>query len=358
MNKRQASTPAPKAAPAVTSAVIDVGLDIGFGVVKLIVGGLDPILLPSVAGHAREIKFRPEDMAKRYPGDQLTDQDGDWFIGNLAQSQLPPGELLRLRGRTADKDTQGNAFRVRLAKAALGKAFGTRCKPGDVLHIRIATGLPVDHMRGAAGLKQALIGQHAIKTDGADFVANITEVMVMPQPYGTIYSQMLTASGTANPCHTATRTGVVDIGTYTVDVTLDDDGEYIDALSGSVEAGVSTAQERIAALLEAEYSEKPSYRDVERTLRTHCFKAFGKEVDYTAEVTEALEPLRSATLNLLAERWRGATSIDVIYVSGGGAELVFDAIKAAYPQAVLVADAQLANARGYLYYAATTARAA
>lgn len=337
-----------------TSGVIDVGLDIGYGVVKLVTHGLDPILFPSVMGHAREeVKFREDDLSKRYPGDQLADNDGHWYIGRLALSQLLPGALLRLRGRTAEKDALGNAFRVRLAKVALGKAFGDRCKVGDVIHVRLATGLPVDHMRGAKALKESLIGQHVISSDVANFVVNIVEVMVMPQPYGTIYSQMLLVDGKANPCHTATRTGVCDVGTYTVDLALDDDGEFIDVMSGSVESGIATAQEMITAVLDAKHNEKPSFRDVENTLRTGCFRAHGIYEDYSTQVIAALEPLRSAVLNLLSEKWRTAVSIDVIYVSGGGAEVVFEAINSAYPQAVLVKDAQLANARGYLNYAAT-----
>lgn len=70
----------------------------------------------------------------------------------------------------------------------------------------------------------------------------------MPQPYGTIYSRTLTPAGDLNPAHTFMRTGVCDVGTYTVDVALDDDGEYIISESGSVESGVFTAQERIAEI--------------------------------------------------------------------------------------------------------------
>src|SRR5690606_39593788 len=64
--------------------------------------------------------FRSEALAAKYPGDQLTDEDGStWFVGDLALAQLPPGELLRLRGRTANEKTMGNTFRLRLAKAAI-----------------------------------------------------------------------------------------------------------------------------------------------------------------------------------------------------------------------------------------------
>jgi hypothetical protein len=101
-------------------SVVTVGLDIGYGVVKAITDS-QVITFPSVMGHAREIKFQQEEITTRYPGDQIIDDEGEWFVGELALSQLPPGELLRLRGRTANENTMGNAFRLRLAKVAIGK---------------------------------------------------------------------------------------------------------------------------------------------------------------------------------------------------------------------------------------------
>lgn len=346
MTKPRLTTPA---RPNDASALLTLGLDIGYGVTKVVMPTA-AIAFPSVAGHAREIRFQRDDIRQRHPGDQLTDGDGSWFIGELALAQLPPGELLRLRGRTANEHTMGNAFRLRLAKAAIGKLM-----PGvfgrDILHLRLSTGLPVDHMRDAADLKAALLGQHLIQTDAAEVIANIVEVMVMPQPYGSAYAMMLTETGAINPRHTSMRTGVVDVGTYTVDLILDDDGEFVDADSGSVESGVYTAHERIAAMLERDFREKIPPKIVEHVLRTGAFTANGQPVDYRHEVEEALGPLRSATLNLLSEKWQRGTTVDVIYLSGGGAELVFDQVVDAYPQTRLVPDAQMANARGYLHYA-------
>jgi actin-like protein/actin family MreB-like protein len=324
-------------------------LDIGYGVVKAITDDA-AITFPSVAGQAREIKFQQEFIANKYPSDHITDDDGDWFIGELALKHLPPGELLRLRGRTANEETMGNAFRVRLAKVAIGKLVRGE-GDGDVVHVCLASGLPVDHMRDAQALKDALIGQHLIKTDEVEIVANITDVMVMPQAYGAIYSQMLNERGELNINHTYMRTGVCDVGTYTVDIALDDDGEFISAQSGSVESGVYTAQERIASMLERDYREKMPYKIIEQVLKTGIFTARGKTIDYSHEVEEALSPLRSATLNLLSEKWQRGTTVDVIYLSGGGAELVYEQVVEAYPQTMLVAHAQMANARGYLYYA-------
>ncbi len=340
--------------PALPGSTVTMGLDIGYGVVKAVTAD-QVVMFPSVMGHAREIKFQQEDIARRHPGDQMTDEDGDWFVGDLALAQLPPGELLRLRGRTANESTMGNAFRLRLAKVAIGKVMQGMWNR-DIVHIRIATGLPTDHMRDAAQLKASLIGQHLIKTDTAELIANVSEVMVMPQPYGTIYANTLNEAGEINRQHTYRRTGVCDVGTYTVDLALDDEGEFVDAESGSVESGVYTAQERIAAALERDYREKMPFKIVEEVLRTGIFHANGQPVDYGEIVEEALAPLRSATLNLMSEKWQRGTTVDVVYLSGGGAELVVEDVREAYPQTALVSGAQLANARGYLNYARFIAR--
>jgi hypothetical protein len=340
--------------PTLPGSAMTMGLDIGYGVVKAVTTE-QVVMFPSVMGHAREIKFQQEEIAGRHPGDQITDEDGDWFVGDLALAQLPPGELLRLRGRTANENTMGNAFRLRLAKVAIGKLMQGQWNR-DIVHLRLAGGLPTDHMRDAAELKSILLGQHVIQTDTADIIANVTEVMIMPQPYGTIYAATLTATGEINRQHTYRRTGVCDVGTYTVDLALDDEGEFVDAESGSVESGVYTAQERIAAALERDYREKMPFKIVEEVLRTGIFHANGQPVAYHELVEEALAPLRSATLNLMSEKWQRGTTVDVIYLSGGGAELVWDDVHAAYPQAQLVTDAQLANARGYLNYARFVSR--
>ena len=334
--------------------MLTVGLDIGYGVVKAVTDHA-AIAFPSVMGHAHEIKFQQEMIQQKYPGDQIIDDEGEWFVGDLAMAQIPAGELLRLRGRTANEKRMGNAFRLRLAKVAIGKLVqGVWGR--DVVHLSLAVGLPVDHMRDADELKEALRGQHLIQTDVSEAIANVTDVMVMPQPYGGIYSQMLTPGGELNVHHTYMRTGVVDVGTYTVDIALDDDGEFISSESGSVEGGVYTAQERISAMLERNYREKMPYKIVEQVLRNGIFTASGTPIDYRDEVEEALAPLRSATLGLMSEKWQRGTTVDVIYLSGGGAELVYEQVVEAYPQTKLVPHAQMANARGYLYYANFIAR--
>jgi len=330
-------------------AAFVLGLDIGFGVTK-VYDGRSSIMFPSVWGPRRVLKFQESEIKGRYPGDWIVDDDGEWFVGDLAASQLPTGAQRRLRGRTADDAALSNAARVRLAKVALGKLF-PNIQNGDVVQVRIATGLPVDHMRGTGDLKAALLGQHRISTDRADFVANVTDVMVMPQPYGTIYANTLLPTGRLNPHHVAKRTGVCDIGTYTIDVALDDDGEFIDAASGSTEAGMYMAQDMIATLYEQEYREKPSYKIISEAMTKGYLRIRGENENIEDDLESALDPVRQAAIELMTDKWGSGVSVDTIYCSGGGASRAFRAIGAAFKHAILMDNAQMANAIGYRNYA-------
>ncbi len=177
----------------------------------------------------------------------------------------------------------------------------------------------------------------------------------MPQPYGTLYSQQLLPNGALDPHYTAIRSAVVDVGRFTVDCALDDNGEYIDAMSGSLEGGVHIVQEKIAAALEADFRQKPTYEQIEHVLRTGYHQAFGEPQDYRAEVDKALKPLRDGTLSLMNRLWGSGMGIDAIWITGGGGQLVRDVVKKAFRQSKLVQDAQMSNAIGYRSYALSVA---
>lgn len=330
---------------------LTVGFDCGYGVTKLIAPDCDPVVFPSVAGIAKAVTWQADDLTAKYPGDLITDVDDSWIVGDRALKHVPDGQLLRLRGRTGDELSQGHAFRVRMFKAAMGKLLAGKTD-GDIVHVAIATGLPVKHMGSAPALKQALIRQHLIRSDSAEFVVNVASVMVMPQPYGTIYRLRFTEQGEINPTFTAQKVGVIDVGTYTIDSALDDEGEYIEARSGGIDdAGVTTAQDAIRASVDRDFGFTPDLRTIESVLRDQCIVIDGKNIDYTEQVSKALKPLKAAAMSLLGRTFGPGRDIHAIPVSGGGAALVIDDVQAAYSHAEQVEDSQLANAQGYLNYA-------
>ena len=152
---------------------ITIGLDLGYGVVKAFTP-TQAIAFPSVCGHARQMKFQAEDITARYPGDQIKDDEGSWFVGDLALSQLPPGELLRLRGRTANEATIGNVFRRRLAKVVIGKLLAgiTHIAP----HGRVSPGLVA-----VAEKAQVQFNESADRVDG---------VVVKPQGTQSLFGKL------------------------------------------------------------------------------------------------------------------------------------------------------------------------
>jgi hypothetical protein len=205
-----------------------VGLDVGYGNVKAVGPARNWVMFPSVCGRALIGRtFSNEELKRRYAGDQIADKSGRWFVGRLAMSQLGEGELTRLRGRSVDETTLGNEFRVRMATAAIGKLYPQR-RNKEVVPITIATGLPVDYYANdEEGLIKALEGELEIETDQTSMIAKVVDVVVMPQPYGGIYSEMFTEIGQHNAAYRGKMVAGVDGGMYTIDAVLDDNGEYM-----------------------------------------------------------------------------------------------------------------------------------
>lgn len=327
------------------------GIDVGYGNVKALRApstmgeSTSPVVFPSLYGLAHHLRFRAEKTFAKYPGDQLTDDVGSWWIGDLAKAELQENEVFGVYGRD-----DANEQRVRLAKAAIGKLMPGQ-KDGSIVHVKLATGLPVGHMDDAETFRSALTGEHLIKTDQTHFVAHIHEVSVMPQPVGAIYSQALTPDGRQNMSHRYERVGVIDVGQYTIDAAVDEMGEYKDRESGTAESGLHLAYEHIADLYQQRYNEMPTLKTIEQIMRSGCAQVFDKEVHFEDEVDRALAPTRAATLKLMSKLWKRGASLNIIFIVGGGGIPVEEQVTAEYEHAHLLHDSQLAIAQGYLNYA-------
>ena len=102
--------------------LLTIGLDIGYGVTKVVTAE-QVITFPSICGHAREIKFRADELSARYPGDQIVDEDGRWFVGDLALNQLPPGGNFVCEDGQPMKLTLGMSFGRGWPKLPLAKCY-------------------------------------------------------------------------------------------------------------------------------------------------------------------------------------------------------------------------------------------
>lgn len=328
-----------------------ISIDFGYGYTKATRGN-KVIIFPSVLARAHDIRYKKDEISSKHPGFWITDGDEEWFVGELALQQAKPAHQKQLQGR--DNNTEDNTqFRVRLMLSALAQLYPDY-KNGGRVRIILATGLPVDHLADAPALEAALSVRRPVDANNTGFELEVVETIIMPQPYGTMYGQMFTATGELNKSQAVSRAAVIDIGRFTIDAILDEDGDYIDAESGSEEAGIFIVQEALAAKYEAKFGTKATRQQIDELLRSGKLNISGEVEDFSDWVEAAIKPVVDATLSLMGRLWDKALDIQRIYVTGGGGILIFKYIKAKYKQAVLVENPQTANALGYRNYALYT----
>lgn len=328
-----------------------ISIDFGYGYTKATRGD-KTIIFPSVLARAHDIRYQKDDISAKHPGFWITDDQEEWFVGELALQQAKPAHQKQLQGRDGNTD-ENTQFRVRLMLSSLAQLFPDY-KNGGRIRIILATGLPVDHLGDAPALEAALKVQRPVDANNTGFELEVVETIIMPQPYGTMYAQMIDSAGEMDARLGVSRSAVVDIGRFTIDAILDEDGDYIDAESGSEEAGIFIVQEALAAKYEAKYGTKATRQQLDELLRSGKLNISGEVEDFSDWVAAALKPVVDATLSLMGRLWDKGLDIQRIYVTGGGGVLIFKYIKAKYKQAVLVDNPQMANAIGYRNYAQYT----
>lgn len=336
-------------------AIMFVGIDVGYGKTKGLAWGFKPIVsMPTIYGYERDLGYEMEKIAAEHEGDFITTDDGEFFVGELAAKYLAESEQFTLRGRT-----NANAVRRLMILATLAKMLtGVKREEGEApIRVRLATGLPVEHMKDASDLKKALVGRFPIMTDQARIEVEIEYVSVMPQPTGTIQAYCLLPDGNENPRYVYKKIAVIDNGQWSVDISTEEDGTHIQAESGGRSSGFYLAYERVAERYKAQFDETPSQRLIESILMNGGrFNAFGSPVDWCEETANDLRPMRDATLNLAREKLGRAVQHDLILNVGGPAPLVKEIIAKEYKHAIMPPLPQITNALGYLHYAAFAAQ--
>lgn len=328
-------------------ATLVIGLDVGYGLVKALAWGFDPVKFRTVYGHERDLGYQKIEIMQKHPGESISTDDGDFFVGDLAAQHLPVAEQFTLAGRD-----DANDIRRLMMLVVLGKMFPDLYRD-EPIRVRVVTGLPVKHMRGANQLKLALMSKRElVHTDHCKFPVEIEAVSVMPQPKATLTAFSMNPDGSENPYWTFHKAAVIDNGHLTVDIATELDGDFVEAESGTVETGMSTAYKRLTDLYNDAFGEFPSQRMIEKILTGGGKFKIGRDEqqDWSTEVEEVLRPMRAATINLCRETLGKATEHEFIANIGGPAPAVHSLIAREYKGTIMPQFAQTTNALGYLHY--------
>lgn len=178
------------------------------------------------------------------------------------------------------------------------------------------------------------------------------EVRVLPQSLGPFHQMMFTVDGKENASVNADQSNwaVIEVGQYTTDYAMLLQGRPVENAFGSCD-GMRIAAEQLQRSLR---QDQLNLDMVEATnaLRTKQVKNFGNLVDVSSQVADAVVPLAQTIVNKSNQLIGGkARELDGVLVAGGGAPLVFPALKKVWPHAQLTDNSRFAVADGFCRFA-------
>ncbi len=327
-----------------------IGLDIGFGYTKA-TNGKRFVVFKSVYGEAADMQFREQLMADAQGEDHLhVELEGkSLFVGELAERQSVERFL------TLDQTQFVADFTKVLALTPLSLMV-ERQDP-----VKIVAGLPISHYRRhRKELVGILKGQHPVtvvdrKGERTETVVRITDVRVVPQPFGSVLNLMLSDIGEVRDRRFLTeKIGVIDVGFRTTDYTIADGTRYSERGSRTADTGISRAFATIAAKLQESSSVNIELYRLFEAVEQGGIKIHGKRYDLKLIKEHAFTQLAAAIATEANRLWASDWDIDRIMISGGGGAVLAPYLQPLIKGEIMPVDPgrdfRLNNVRGYLKY--------
>ncbi len=327
-----------------------IGLDIGFGYTKA-TNGKRFIVFKSVYGEAADMQFREQLLADAQSEEHLQiELDGQsLFVGELAERQS--GE----RFFTLDQNQFIADFTKVLALTPLSQMV-ERQDP-----VKVVAGLPISHYRRhRKELIEILTGQHPVTVvdrQGArtETVVRITDVRVVPQPFGAVLNLMLSDIGEVRDRRFMTeKIGVIDVGFRTTDYTIADSTRYSERGSRTADTGISRAFATIASKLQESSGVNIELYRLFEAVEQGSVKIHGKRYDLKLIKEHAFTQLASAIATEANRLWASDWDIDRVMISGGGGAVLAPYLQPLIKGEIIPVDQgrdfRLNNVRGYLKY--------
>jgi plasmid segregation protein ParM len=325
--------------------IIIIGNDIGYGYDKLLarIVGQDAVrktTLPSLIGPAIDIRYHSDLIGHGLPTAIRTNGKA-WYYGDDARMQSP--FTLSPRARSRDPETMRILMLAAMTRA--GVTDGT---------VRMVTGLPVEWYSDRHDLTQALRGIHNYHIDDTPHRIEVANLLVVPQPFGSFVTVITDPDGVLVDQNNLARekVGVIDVGMHTTDLALFDEMRYREPLSGSLSIAMARTYELIQRYVEQNTGYQITLQEAEEAAQTGKIQDRGEKRGVIDLVMQAKDQVAKKIVGYAATLWDSEErTIAAVLVTGGGAETVFPAIEQAFPQAILLPDAQMANADGFYRYA-------
>lgn len=312
-----------------------VALDIGHSAVKAVVSsdkGVGRVFFPSLVCQARLISDEVEaNLAAQETVRVGGDQGASYFFGETA--------LIQGGGKISGLSDNWISTREHAA-LLLGamKKISTIADIGD--RPTLVMGLPARLFGAQREELEQVVRTH---------LPNIGELVIVSQASAPLYTVTLDESGIPIPGRSRHASwGVIEVGFYTTDFMLTKRGRRLEVGAEGC-SGLRVAAEYMKTLLAERHRLSVSLIEAAEAHENRSIQVFGQLQALDTEAAIATERVSSEiidTANRLMEEH--ARSLDGILVAGGGAPIVFDKLKAQWPNAVMADDHRFAVAEGML----------
>lgn len=307
-----------------------VAVDVGHSAVKLAAYAgtrVVKITVPSFVCPAFELSYAGR--KERMDVETIKFDGKEYFFGETARIQ---GQMTNPVG-TFDNwiDTPEHSV---LLLGALRKAAAAGV---DIDNPILVLGLPTNLFRHQKEHLKEIVGRH-LKT---------TRTIVMPQPVGAYQGIMLSEDGLPNAMgNTDNQTwGVIDVGYYTTDFLVIEQGHFVEDAMDSC-SGMHKAAESMVRLL-SHRGIAATVREAEQAMISRAIREVGGNIDVSTHVDESISKAVAEVRDTMARLMsKYARQMDGLVVAGGGAEVLFPYIQQFYKAAVLSNEPRFAVADG------------
>ncbi|WP_160645419.1 ParM/StbA family protein [Chengkuizengella marina] len=230
-------------------------------------------------------------------------------------------------------------------------------EPGKHDDIIVVTGCPSEE-KGTdqeEALKNVFLGGHIITIDEKDYIFNVSQVVVLPQPLGTILDLYIGEDGyVSDDTYEEDYVGIVDIGSGTTDL---DGIKGLKRQSGdkqTINIGMHTCYQQIANYINEQNTSALANRfKVEKQIIHNEEKdSFIISKRASVDIAQIKERVYRETAEDLANQinqiWTTRSKFDKLLLTGGGVDDFGKYFKEEWEKDVILAtNSQMANANGF-----------
>lgn len=251
-----------------------IAIDIGFGFTKATDGNRF-LVFKSILGEATDMQFKGGILGDAPPDENIQiDVDGkSYFVGEMAERQS------NVRFFTLDQSQFFSSYAKQLALSAAARLVGSYMPVG------LVTGLPIGYFREYKDeLVKILQGDHKVVVNSIggkreEKVIKISEVKVIPQPFGSLFNLMMDDLGElSDKRYVREKVGIIDIGFKTSDFTVSDRMRYSERGSRTTDSGIARALNVIAGKLREKSNVNVEIYRLFDAIERGMIKIRGKEI--------------------------------------------------------------------------------